>query len=215
MSLTLHFHPLSSFSQKVVTALYETGTPFTPYVVDFFNPVENAKFKQLWPIGKIPVLRDDARDCTLPETTVIIEYLAQHYPGPSRLIPADPDLARQVRLLDRVYDLYVDVPMQKIVTDRLRPEGQHDSYGVAQAKAMLEVAYGVIDQQIRGQQWAVGDTFTLADCAAAPALYYANLVVPFGQGHRPTTDYFQRLMERPSFARAVKEAEAYRSLLPV
>jgi|SRR5579863_7878570 len=215
MSLTLHFHPLSSFSQKVVTALYETGTPFTPYIVDFFNPVENTKFKRLWPIGKIPVLRDDARDCTLPETTVIIEYLAQHYPGPSRLIPSDPDLARQVRLLDRVYDLYVDVPMQKIVTDRLRPEGQHDSYGVDQAKAMLEVTYGVIDQQIRGQQWAVGDTFTLADCAAAPALYYANLVVPFGQGHQPTTDYFQRLMERPSFARAVKEAEAYRSLLPV
>jgi glutathione S-transferase len=127
MSLRLYFHPLSSFCQKVLIALYETGTPFEPHIVDLGNEVSSAEFKSIWPIGKFPVLRDETRDWTVPESSIIIEYLNQHYPGQSKLVPSDEDLARQTRMRDRFFDLYVNVPMQKIVTDRLRPGGSSDS----------------------------------------------------------------------------------------
>src|SRR4029450_8728727 len=120
MSLKLYFHPLSSFCHKVLVALYETGTPFEPRLLDLFSEID--EYKKIWPIGKIPVLRDEANDRTIPETSIIIEYLAQYFPGKTQLFPTDRDLCRQMRLRDRVYDLYVNVPMQKIVTDRLRPE---------------------------------------------------------------------------------------------
>lgn len=135
MSLKLYFHPLSSFCQKVLVALYENDTPFEPHIVDLGNETEAAEFKKLWPIGKFPVLRDEARDWTMPESTIIIEYLDQHYPGSTKLVPNDPDLARQTRMRDRFYDLYVQGPMQKIVGDRLRPAGKNDPYGVAQARS--------------------------------------------------------------------------------
>src|SRR5882757_9939361 len=120
MSLTLYYHPLSSFCWKTLIALYENDTPFTPHLVDLMDPAANAAFKAIWPIGKFPVLRDDARDRTIPETSVIIEYLQQHYPGRTRLIPADPDLALQTRARDRLFDLYMNTPIGKIVTDRFR-----------------------------------------------------------------------------------------------
>src|SRR5215470_17825125 len=126
MTLKLYFHPLSSFCQKALTALYETGTPFEPVVVDFYDEASIAALKKIWPIGKIPVLRDEAKDRTVPEASIIIEYLAQHYPGRSQLVPPDTDLARQMRLRDRFFDLYMNVPIQKIVTDKLRPEGKND-----------------------------------------------------------------------------------------
>ena len=127
MTLKLHFHPLSSFCQKVLIALYENDTPFEPHIVDLGDPAQRGAFQKMWPIGKFPVLRDEARDRTIPESSIIIEYLAQHYPGTTQLVPADPDLAWQTRLRDRFYDLYVNEPMQKIVGDRLRPAGKQGS----------------------------------------------------------------------------------------
>jgi glutathione S-transferase len=214
MSLTLYFHPLSSFCQKVLIALYENDTPFTPRIVNLMDEADATAFRKIWPIGKFPVLRDDAKQRTIPESSIIIEYLAQHYPGRAQLVPDDADLASQMRLRDRFYDLYVNVPMQKIITDRLRPPGKNDPLGVEQAKALLQAAYGVIETEIAGKRWAVGDAFTMADCAAAPALFYANRVLPFAETHKNAASYFGRLMERPSFARAVKEAQPYMSLLP-
>ena len=214
MSLTLHFHPLSSFCQKALVALYENDTPFEPHIVDLADEASRAALLKLWPIGKFPVLRDDARDRTIPESSIIIEYLAQHYPGRTRLVPADADLARQTRLRDRFYDLYVEEPMQKIVGDRLRPASAKDPHGVEEARTRLRTAYGMIEEDMARRTWAMGDAFTMADCAAAPALFYANLVMPFADTHKNTAAYFGRLMERPSFARAVTEAKPYFPLFP-
>src|SRR5919109_252163 len=146
MTLKLYFHPLSSYCQKVLIALYENATPFEPHVVDLANEASRAAFKKIWPIGKFPVLRDEARDRTLPESSIIIEYLAQHFPGKSRLVPRDEEAARQTRLRDRFFDLYVNVPMQKIVTDKLRPAGKNDLHGVEDAKKLLQTSIGMIDQ---------------------------------------------------------------------
>ncbi|MBI3708064.1 MAG: glutathione S-transferase family protein [Proteobacteria bacterium] len=214
MSLKLYFHPLSSFCQKALIAFYENETPFAPHIVDLGNETSRADFKRIWPIGKFPVLRDDARDRTVPESSIIIEYLAQHYPGTTRLVPADADLARQMRMRDRFYDLYVNVPVGKIVTDRLRPAGKTDPHGVEEAKTLLHTALGMVDHDMTTKTWAMGDAFTMADCAAAPALFYANMVVPFGGTHKYAAGYLGRLMQRPSYARALKEAQPYLALVP-
>jgi glutathione S-transferase len=214
MTLKLYFHPLSSFCQKVLMALYENDTPFERHIVDLADEKSRADFIKIWPIGKFPVLRDEVRDWTVPESNIIIEYLAQHYPGKTQLVPGDADLARQTRMCDRFFDLYVQLPMQKIVGDRLRPAGKNDSFGVEQARGQLRTALDLVEQDMTAKTWAMGGTFSMADCAAAPALYYANLVMPFADSHTNVTRYFQRLMERPSFARAVKEAEPYRKLFP-
>jgi glutathione S-transferase len=200
--LTLHYHPLSSFCQKVLMALYENDTPFERQIVDLGNPDQRAAILKLWPIGKFPVLRDHLRDRTVPESSIIIEYLAQHYPGKPPLVPMDPDRARQSRMHDRFFDLNLQVPMQKIVGDRLRPPGQNDA------------ALDMLDEDIAKKTWAMGKTFSMADCAAAPALYYANLVTPFAETHPHAMRYFERLLARPSFARVVAEAEPYRALFP-
>ena len=148
MSLTLHFHPLSSYCHKVLIALYENDTPFEPNNVDLSNPSERAGLLELWPVGKFPVLRDDARNQTMPESTIIIEYLDRNYPGPTRFLPDDGDLALQTRLRDRFYDHYVHDPMQKIVGDRLRPQGEKDPHGVEEARARLKTSYGMIDREM-------------------------------------------------------------------
>ena len=214
MSLTLHFHPLSSFCWKVLIALYENDTPFTPHIVNLGDEAERAALLKLWPIGKFPVLRDDARDRTIPETSIIIEYLDTHYPGGTRFIPADEKLALQTRLRDRFYDLYVHLSMQKIVGDRLRPEGKKDPHGVEEAKARLQLCYGMIDKEVATKPWAMGEAFGLADCAASPALFYANKVMPFGDSNKNLMTYFDRLTARPSFARVIKEAEPYFRMFP-
>ncbi len=214
MSLKLYFHPLSSFCQKALIAFYENDTPFEPVIVDLFDEASAAAFRKIWPIGKFPVLRDEAKDRTVPESSIIIEYLARHYPGKTRLVPADPELARQMRLRDRFFDLYVNVPMQKIVTDKLRPAGSNDAYGVQEAKNLLQTAIGMIDQDMATKTWIMGDAFTMADCAAAPPLFYANMLVPFAGTHGNAAAYLDRLMKRPSFARAVKEAQPYLALIP-
>lgn len=213
-ALKLYFHPLSSFCQKVLIALYENATPFEPRILDPGDAASRAELLKFWPIGKFPILRDEARDRTVPESSIIIEYLAQHYPGATQLVPADADLARQTRYHDRFFDLYVNVPMQKIVGDRLRPAGKSDPFGVAEARTQLRTALDLIDRYMASRTWVIGDLFTMADCAAAPALYYANLVMPFEATHRNAAAYFARLMKRPSFERAVMEAEPYRALFP-
>ncbi len=214
MSLHLYFHPLSSFCQKVLVAFYENDTPFVPHLLDLGDDGTNAKFKKMWPPRKIPVLRDEAKDRTVPESSIIIEYLQQHYPGKTRFIPADAELARRTRFRDRVFDLYLNVPMQKIVTDRLRPAGKNDAYGVAGAKAVLRTSLDMVDREMSGKTWAMGDDFTMADCAAAPSLFYANKVMPFADTHSNAARYLGRLMERPSYARALAEARPYFKMFP-
>ena len=214
MSLTLHFHPLSSFCWKALVALYEIGVPFTPKLVDLGSPAERAALLKLWPIGKFPVLQDDARGEIVPESSIVIEYIDRHYPGPQRLIPDDAGRALQTRLRDRCYDLYVHLPMQKIMLDRMRPEGKKDPHGVEEARAQLLTSYAMIEQQMAANAWAAGDDFSLADCAAAPSLFYGSMVVPFGDGQKNLAAYFQRLKARPSFARVLKEAEPYFSMVP-
>jgi glutathione S-transferase len=137
-----------------------------------------------------------------------------HYPTKMPLIPLGADLARQTRLRDRFYDLYVEEPMQKIVGDRLRPEGAHDPFGVAQARVQLRTAYDMIEHDMRSRTWAMGEAFTMADCAAAPALFYADLVEPIGADHPQTAAYRDRLMARPSYARVLAEAEPYMKMFP-
>jgi glutathione S-transferase len=214
MSLTLHYHPLSSFCWKALIALYENGVPFTPKLVDLGNPAERAALLKLWPIGKFPVLQDDARGEVVPESSVVIEYLDRHYPGRSRLIPDDSGRALQTRLRDRFYDLYLHLPMQKIMGDRLRPDGKQDPHGVEEARAQLRTSYAMIEQQMSGGAFAMGDDFSLADCAAAPSLFYGSMVVPFGDGQKNLSAYFARLKARPSFARVLQEAEPYFGMVP-
>ncbi|MER8392786.1 glutathione S-transferase family protein [Mesorhizobium sp. M1340] len=214
MSLIMHLHPLASFCWKPLIALYENGTPFTSVVVDLGNEQSRAAFLKLWPLGKMPVLRDEALDRTVPESTIVIEYLNAYYPGPVELIPADFDLARQTRLADRFYDFYVQEPMQKIVGDRLRPEGKTDPFGVEQARAQLRSSYAIIEQDMQSRTWAVGASFTMADCAAAPALFYANKVEPFGDEYPAVRRYHDRLLQRPSVARVIEEAQPYFKLFP-
>jgi glutathione S-transferase len=162
MSLTLYYHPLSSFCHKVLIAIYENATPFTPKTVDLGDPKSAAAFKAVWPVGKFPVLHDTSGDRLIPESTTIIEYLDQHYPGRTRFLPDDPDLARQVRFRDRFYDLHIHVPMQKIITDRIRPAGKNDPYGVEEARALMNTALGMTDKDMADRTWAMGDTFTMA-----------------------------------------------------
>jgi glutathione S-transferase len=214
MSLTLHFHPLSSFCWKALIALYENDTPFTPNSVDLGNAAERAALLKLWPIGKFPVLRDDVRNQTVPESSIIIEYLDRHYPGRTRFIPAEPDLAWQARLRDRFYDLYVNLPMQTIMGDRRRPDGSKDPHGVEEARAQLRTSYRMIEAQMASGNWAMGEAFGLADCAALPALFYGNMVEPFGETHKNVTAYFERLKARASIARVLKEAEPYFNMVP-
>jgi len=214
MSLVYHYHPLSSFCWKALIALYENDTPFEPTIVDFGDPNSRAALAALWPVAKIPVLEDRTHWRAIAETSIIIDYLDRHHRGPVRFVPEDPDLAREVRLLDRIYDLYVQGPMQKIVGDRLRPEGQKDRFGVEEARRLLAVALGMIDAQVAERRWAAGETFTLADCAAAPALFYADKVMPLAGVYPNALALLERLKARPSFARVLDEAEPYFQYFP-
>jgi glutathione S-transferase len=214
MSLTLHYHPLASFCWKALIALYENDIRFKPNLVDLGNPAERAALLKLWPIGKFPVLEDSARGEIVPESSIIIEYLDRHYPGRTKFIPDEPELARQTRLRDRFYDLYVHLPMQKIMDDRLRPAGKKDPHGVEEARARLRTSYSMIEQQMSSGGWATGDAFTMADCAAAPPLFYGNMAVPFPAEHKNLAAYFERLKARPSFARVIEEAKPYFNMVP-
>ena len=214
MSLTLYYHPLSSYCQKVLIALYENEIPFACELVNLGDETSRAAFQALWPMAKMPVLRDEAAKRTVPETSIIIEYLQLHHPGRTRLLPAEPEPLLQTRALDRFFDLYVMEPMAKIVTDRLRPPGKADPQGVEQARKTLKTAYDILEPELAARRWAIGDAFTMADCAAAPSLFYARLVEPFDQTHPHLAAYYGRLAQRPSFARAVEEAKPYFKYFP-
>ena len=214
MSLKLYLHPLSSYCWKALLALYENATPFESVSIDLRDPAMRAELARLWPFAKFPVLRDEARDETIPESTIIIEYVAEHYPGRAELVPKDRDAARNVRFCDRFFDLYVHAPMQTIVADRIRPPESKDPYGVEQAHATLKVAYDRIDREMATRRFAASDTFSMADCAAGPALYYANRVLPFGAALPNTTAYLERLLDRPAFRRVMAEAEPYFAMFP-
>ena len=218
MSLKLYFHPLSSFCQKVLIALYESGTPFTPRQIDFGNQADRAELLNLWPIGKFPVLRDESRGATVPESSIIIEFVQLHYPGPLKLIPQQEPLGVQTRLRDRFFDLYLNMEMQKIVGDRLRPAGSRDPLGVEQARTKIRTACDLAEKYIAGKTsnktWIMGDAFTIADCAAAPALFYVDKLMPLADSHKGCAAYLERLMQRPSYARVLKEAEPYFNLFP-
>jgi glutathione S-transferase len=214
MSLTLFYHPLASFCWKVQIALYENDTPFTGSIVNLGDKAGSAQFFALAPMGKMPVLRDERRDRTVPETTIIIEYLDRHYPGRQRMFPADAELRLEARLWDRFFDLYVQVPMQKIVADHRQPSGEKDPAGVADAAATLRKAYDVLERQLSTRTWAVGDEFSVADAAASPALFYSSMVVSFADTHPHLAKYFERLVARDSFKRVIREAQPYFQYYP-
>lgn len=207
--LTLYFHPLSSYSWKALIALYENEIAFSPFVVDQNS---YAEFKALWPLAKFPVLRDGKT--IIPEASLIIEHLDTHHRGHTRFLPDEADAAIAVRLWDRVFDNYVMTPMSKIIADILRPEGKRDPYGVEEARALLRTAYDMIEAQLKGRAFIAGDAFSMADCAAAPSLYYAVRNEPLAASHVATAAYLERLKQRPSFARALQEAQPFFHLYP-
>jgi glutathione S-transferase len=212
MTLQLFGHPFSSYTQKALIALYETGAKFTQRVLGPDDPGTFAEFAKLSPIKKFPILVDGER--VLLESSVIIEHVALHHPGRAALIPQDADRAIDVRMLDRIFDNYVMTPMQKIVGDRLRPDGLRDVHGVEAAKSALTNAYSWLNDTLAQRTWAQGKDFTMADCAAAPALFYADWVHEIGASFSRLRDYRQRLLARPSVVRAVDEARPYRPLFP-
>ena len=206
-------HPLSSYCHKVLIALYENEVPFEIKRVD--DATVDREYERLWPLKHFPLLRDVARNQVIPESTIIIEYLQTHFPGKVKLIPDDPDLALQVRLRDRFCDNYLHAKMQKFADNQLRPEGKRDDFGLEQARAEFVKALGLFDAQIARKTWAMGDAFTMADCAAAPAIFYGNRFFgPFRETHPHALAYLDRLMKRPSYARALEEAKPYMHMLP-
>ncbi len=210
--MILYYHPLSSYCWKVLIAFYENDTPFERAMME--EPGVAEAWLALWPLGKFPVLRDEARDRTVAEASIIIEYLGQQRAGRFRPIPADPGEALEVRLMDRLFDNYVMTPMQKIVADRLRPDDARDARGVGEARILLGKAYAMLEERIGARQWAAGDDFTLADCAAAPALFYADKVEPMRGGFPALAAYLDRLEARPSFARVLEEKEPWWHMFP-
>ncbi|MBM9545413.1 glutathione S-transferase family protein [Leptospira sp. 201903074] len=214
--LLLYIHPLASFCHKVLVALYENGTEFEPRIVDFLKEDSSAaELFAYWPVGKIPLLRDRKREKTVPETSIIIEYLDEFYPGEKILIPKESQLALETRLWDRFFDLYISVPIQKIVVDRLRPEGKNDVFGVEEAYNTLKISYDMVEKQLGSQGFITGENFTMADCSAVPALFYADTIVSFRNTHPKITNYFESLLERSSVKRTIAEAEPYFHMYPL
>jgi glutathione S-transferase len=211
MSLTLYAHPFASYCWKALTALYENGTPFTYRVIE--DATGWAELESLWPMRKFPLLRDG--ETLVAESSIIIEHLMLHHPGRTRLIPENADAALTVRFMDRFFDNYVMTPMQALVSDRMRIDTQRDAKGVGDARNMLDVAYGWLDEHVSQHGWATGSDFTLADCAAAPALFYADWVHPIGDQFPVVRAYRGRLLARASVARTVDEARPYRKLFPL
>ena len=210
MSLTLYAHPFSAYCWKPLIALYENATPFSYRLVE--DAAGWAELESLWPIKKFPLLRDG--DSTIVESSIIVEYLMRRHPGATRMIPVNDDAALTVRFMDRFFDNYVMTPMQTLVSDRIRTETERDAKGVADARKMLDVAYGWLEERPKSQAWASGSTFSLADCAAAPALFYADWVHPVGDRFPGVLAYRGRLLARPSVARVVDEARPFRKFFP-
>ena len=212
MSLTLYVHPFSSYSWKALIPLWADGTPFTYRNVDFSDPSVMEELRAIWPFGKFPLLVDDGK--VIAESTCIIEHLQAHYPGPNLWIP-EGDEGRRVRFMDRFFDLYIQGNMQPAVNHALRPEGKGDAYGAEMGLRALRVAYDWLEANLTDSEWAVGDRFTLADCAAAPALFYADWIEEIGEGRPRLAAYRARLLAHPVVSRAVEEARPYRPYFPL
>lgn len=213
MALSLYFHPLSSCCHKVLIALYELEIPFERRFLDLGDDEQRSNFLALWPTGKMPLLLDDDR--VVPETSVIIEYLTQHHaPRGQLLLPVDGDAGLEVRMMDRLLDLYAMAPMQAIVADRLRAESDRDPIAVEKARDTLAMTYGLLEQRLAERPWVAGQQFSMADCTAAPALFYASTLVPLPAGHRRLAAYFERLLQRHSVARTLDEARPYFNFYP-
>ena len=214
MSLQLYAHPFSSYCQKVLIALYENATPFELRMlapgVDDRTAAEHAA---LWPLRRMPVLVD--ADRAVVEASIIVEHLDLFHTGRVRFVPPDARAALEVRTLDRIFDNYVMTPMQKIVGDALREPAQRDPKGVEDARAMLDTAYRWLERHLAGRTWAYGDGPTLADCAAAPSLFYADWAHPIAEVFAGVRAYRQRLNDWAPFARCVDEARPFRPFFPL
>lgn len=211
MTIELFAHPFSSYCQKALIAFCENDVPFTYRMME--DPGVGEEFAALWPIKRFPILRENGR--VVMEATSIIEYLQVHHSGPVKLIPEDADVAVEVRMMDRFFDNYVMTPQGKFVFDALRPDGSKDPYGVEEAGRMLDTSYAWLDDRMKDRVWAAGDSFTLADCAAAPSLFYADWTHPIPVHYGNLKAYRARLLARPSFARAVEEARGFRHYFPL
>jgi glutathione S-transferase len=211
MRFTLYAHPFSSYCQKVLIAFWENDIPFTYRHLEAPGAADERAV--LWPIGRFPVLVDNGR--VIPESSIIIEYLGLHHPGPVRLLPEDPAIALEVRVMDRFFDNYVTTPMQKPIFEALRADNTRQAEAMAEAAQALGVAYAWLEGILANRTWAAGAHFTLADCAAAPALFYADWVHPIGSAFPLLRAYRARLLARPSVARAVEEGRPYRAYFPL
>jgi glutathione S-transferase len=212
MKLQLFAHPFSSYCQKVLIALYENATAFTFRLVSPEEKETSTQFAALWPMKRFPLLLDGER--VVLESSTIIEYLMIHHAGSVPMLPQNPQLALEARMMDRCFDNYIMTPMQKIVGDRLRAEGEHDPRGVRDAESLLTTAYGWLNDVMQKRTWAAGDEFSVADCAAAPALLYADWVHEIAGEFPHVRTFRSRLLARPSVARAVDEARPFRPYFP-
>lgn len=213
MRWSLYYHPLSSFCWKALIALYEADIAFEPRQINLGDAADHAAFEAVWPLARFPVLRDNLLGRTVPESSIIIEYLARSEHSASALLASDPDLSLQTRLIDRLIDAYIHLPFQQVVAERLRPPGQHDAFGVEQARGQIRAGYKLIAPMIAGP-WALGETFTMADCAALPALFYADHSVSLADSPELAA-YLGRLRARPSVARVLAEAEPFFQYFPL
>ena len=213
MVIQLFGHPFSSYTWKALIAFHENGTPFDFRMIDPEHPENGAELARRWPLAKFPLLVDG--EAAMFEATAIIEYLDAFYPGRVRFVPADRAAAVRVRMLDRVFDNYVMNVMQVIVANALRPEEHRDPYGVDRARTDLDKIYAWLDGELAGREWAAGSGFTLADCAAAPSLFYADWAHPIADAHTALKAYRARLLARPSVARCVDAARPYRQFFPI
>jgi glutathione S-transferase len=212
MSLTLYYHPLASFCWKPLIAFYEGKIPFFAHLVDLGDEKSRNDFLKIWPMGEFPVLHDKHREQIIPQSSTIIEYLSLYYE--SSMISANQEQALETRRWNEFYDNYLHVPMQKIVADCMRPAAEKDSKGVAEARDVIQSSYGILERAMKGKTWAVGDAFSMADCSASPALFYADKVEPLGVKYPSLLSYLERLKQRPSFARVLEEATPYFHMFP-
>lgn len=210
MSLTLYYHPLSSFCHKVLIALYENGKEFEKRIINLGDEAQRLELASIWRFAKFPVIRDHKFDRDVPESSIIIEYLDTHFPGAHPLIPRDFDTALEVRLWDRVFDSYVQGPLQQIVLDRIHGNNS----AMTQARATLQTAYRIIDRHLAERRWISKHGFSMADCAASPALFYAATLEAFPDECAHLRRYFDRLIARASVARVLEEAKPYFSMYP-
>jgi glutathione S-transferase len=204
-------HPLASYCWKVLLALYEADTPFNPIQINGV-PKDQPDYVALWPIAKMPLLEDRGR--VVPETSIIIDYLQDHHPGSANLVPTDREMAREARLWDRFFDLYLHTPMQQLVSDHMRPDDAKDQLGVGQARATLDTAYGMLDSRMAERDFVAGNAFSIADCAAFPPLFYLEAIHPYRSAYPALAAYFERLASRGSAQRVIHEAQPWFQYFP-